>query len=307
MGEVYRARDTKLGRDVATKVLPEEFARDKERMARFEREAKLLAQLNHPNIATLHGLEEHDGQLFLIMELVEGETLAERMAKGPIAVQEVLPLFLQIAEGLEAAHEKGIVHRDLKPANIKVTPDGRIKILDFGLAKAMADEDATDAGASQSPTLTRGTALGAIIGTAAYMSPEQARGKPVDKKADIWAIGSVLFEALSGENPFEGETVTDLLAAIIHKEPDWSALPGNLPTAIRNLLRHCLRKNLAHRLRDIGDARLAIEDASAESEPGSRSRCDDLQAQPSWSGGCHALGLRPRRFLDVGPSSGCAR
>ena len=188
MGEVYRARDTKLGREVAIKVLPAEFSRDKERLARFEREAKLLASLNHANIATLYGLEESNGQQFLAMELVEGETLAERIAAGPIPIDEAIPLFLQIAEGLEAAHDKGVIHRDLKPANIKITPGGKIKILDFGLAKAFSRDEDVSAATSQSPTLTKGTALGAIMGTASYMSPEQARGKGVDKRTDIWAL-----------------------------------------------------------------------------------------------------------------------
>ncbi|MCH7749936.1 MAG: serine/threonine protein kinase, partial [Acidobacteria bacterium] len=202
MGEVYRALDMKLERDVAIKVLPEEFTRDEERLARFEREAKLLASLNHPHIATLHGLEIADGTRFLVMELVEGETLAERISRGAIPVDEALPLFLQIAEGLEAAHEKGVIHRDLKPANIKVSADGRVKILDFGLAKAMAPEEPAsgEPDVSQSPTLTlAATRRGEILGTAAYMSPEQARGKPVDKRADIWSFGCVVFELLTGE------------------------------------------------------------------------------------------------------------
>ena len=186
MGEVYRARDTKLGREVAIKVLPEEFSRDAERLARFEREAKLLASLNHPNIATLYGHEESNGRQLLVMELVEGETLAERIARGPIPADEAIELFIQIAEGLEAAHEKGVIHRDLKPANIKITPDGKIKILDFGLAKAFSPEEVGSQESSQSPTLTKGTALGAIMGTASYMSPEQARGKAVDKRTDVW-------------------------------------------------------------------------------------------------------------------------
>ena len=203
-GEVYRARDTKLTRDVAIKVLPEEFSRDKERLDRFEREARLLAQLNHPNIATLYGLEESGGQKFLVMELVEGETLAERIAHGPIPIDEALPLFVQIAEGLEAAHGKGIIHRDLKPANIMIGLDGKIKILDFGLGKAFLSGEGVSADSSQSPTLTKGTALGAIIGTASYMSPEQAKGKTVDVRADIWALGCVMFEAASGRKAFRG-------------------------------------------------------------------------------------------------------
>jgi len=212
MGEVYRARDTKLGRDVAIKVLPEEFSQDKERLDRFEREARLLAQLNHPNIATLHGLEEHEAQQFLVMELVEGETLAKRIARGPIPIDEAIPLFIQIAEGLEAAHEKGIVHRDLKPANIKIGPDGKPKILDFGLAKDYGKEPSASH-LSESPTLTKGTATGVILGTAPYMSPEQARGKGIDKRSDIWAFGCVLYEALCGRQPFDGDTVFCLSTA----------------------------------------------------------------------------------------------
>ena len=208
MGEVYRARDTKLGREVAIKVLPEEFSRHRERLDRFVREAKLLAALNHANVATLFGLEEVDGQQFLVMELVEGETLAERIARGPIPVDEALPLFIQMAEGLESAHEKRIVHRDLKPANAKITPDGKIKILDFGLAKAFAPDENVAAGTSQSPTLTKGTALGAIMGTASYMSPEQAKGKATDQRTDIWAFGCVLFEALTGRKAFDGDDVS---------------------------------------------------------------------------------------------------
>ena len=224
MGEVYRARDTKLGRDVAIKVLPEEFSRDKERLDRFEREARLLAQLNHANIATLHGLEEHDAQQFLVMELVEGETLAERIARGPIPIDEAIPLFTHIAEGLEAAHEKVIVHRDLKPANIKIGPDGKPKILDFGLAKDYGRKPSAS-NLAESPTLTKGTATGVIQGTAPYMSPEQARGKEVDKRSDIWAFGCVLYEALCGRKPFDGDTVADVLGAIVKTEPDWDRLP----------------------------------------------------------------------------------
>lgn len=262
MGEVYRARDTKLGRDVAIKALPEEFARDRERLDRFEREARLLAQLNHAHIASLYGLEEHDGEQFLVMELVEGETLAEQIANGPIPLDEVLPLFSRIAEGLEAAHEKGIIHRDLKPANIKIAPDGKPKILDFGLAKAFAGEESDGKDSSQSPTLTKGTAMGAILGTASYMSPEQARGKAIDKRTDIFAFGCVLYEALTGERAFGGETVTDTLAAVVKSEPDWEALPAETPTRVRELLQRCLRKKTDRRFHDIADARIEIEEGS---------------------------------------------
>ena len=267
MGEVYRARDTKLGREVAIKVLPEEFAEDEERLVRFEREARLLAQLNHKNVATLHGLEEHHGQKFLVMELVQGETLAERIARGPIPVSETLPLFLQIAEGLEAAHEKGIIHRDLKPANIKIAPDGAPKILDFGLAKAFVGDESAPY-SSQSPTLTKGTALGAILGTASYMSPEQARGKSVDKRTDIWAYGCCLFESLTGQRAFDGDTVTDVLAAVVGKEPDLSELPDEVPSQVSKLLQRCLEKDPRERAPDIGMARLEIKDAlTSPAEP----------------------------------------
>ena len=271
MGEVYRARDTKLGRDVAIKVLPEEFSRDKERLERFEREARLLAQLNHANIATLHGLEEHNGQQCLIMELVAGETLAERISRGPIPLDEAVPLFIQIADGLEAAHEKGIVHRDLKPPNIKITPDGKPKILDFGLAKARAD--VAGAVQSESPTVSAaGTRTGIILGTPAYMSPEQARGKPLDKRTDIWAFGCVLFEALTGRAPFLGETLSDTLASILERDPDWSALPPTTSAKLEKLLRRCLQKPTTRRLRDIGDARMELEDAFDEDRSDDRSK-----------------------------------
>ncbi len=222
MGVVYRADDTKLDRQVAIKVLPDIFSGDPERLARFEREAKLLASLNHPNIAAIHGLEQADGKRFLVMELVEGETLAQRIAKGPLPVDEALEVCRQIAEGLEAAHEKGIIHRDLKPANVKITPEGKVKILDFGLAKAFQAEAA--AAADHSPTITEVmTRAGVILGTAAYMSPEQARGKPVDKRADIWAFGCVLYECLTGKRAFRGRDVADTMAAILKGEPDWTS------------------------------------------------------------------------------------
>jgi serine/threonine protein kinase len=215
MGEVYRAKDQKLGRDVAIKVLPEEFARDNDRVARFQREAKLLASLNHPNIAAIHGLEEDNGTNFLVLELVEGQTLADRIKGGPIPVEEALKLALQIAEALEAAHEKGVIHRDLKPANIKVTPDAKVKVLDFGLAKAFAGEH-EEVNLSHSPTLSEAATLqGVILGTAAYMSPEQARGKLIDKRTDIWAFGCVLYEMLTGKAAFQGEDVTEILAAVV--------------------------------------------------------------------------------------------
>jgi serine/threonine-protein kinase len=260
MGEVYRATDTKLGRDVALKVLPERFAQDAQRMARFEREAQVLASLNHPNIAAIHGLEEGEGMRALVMELVEGPTLAERIAQGPIPLEETLPIAKQIAEGLEYAHEHGVIHRDLKPSNIKVTPEGTVKVLDFGLAKALEGETpATDL--SHSPTLTAmGTQAGVILGTAPYMSPEQARGKPVDKRADIWAFGCVLYEVMTGKRAFSGETVSDVLAGVLKSDPDWSTLPAETPPKIRALLHHCLVKDPKHRLHDIADARIEIDE-----------------------------------------------
>jgi len=261
MGEVYRARDTKLGRDVAVKFLPRAFTTDPDRLARFEREARMLASLNHPHIGGIYGFEEYDGAPALVLELVEGLTLAERVAKGPISLNESLGIAKQIADALDAAHERGIVHRDLKPANIKITPDGVVKVLDFGLAKVFAGESGPDL--TQSPTVTvGGTRGGAILGTAAYMSPEQARGQPVDKRADIWAFGCVLYEMLTGRLAFPGQTVSDVIAAILEREPDWSVLPTATPPAVRELLRRCFEKDPKQRLRDIGDARFNLETTS---------------------------------------------
>src|SRR5579864_4764878 len=258
MGEVYRALDTKLGREVAIKIIPETFARDADRMMRFAREARVLASLNHPHIAAIYGVEERA----LVIELVEGPTLAERIAQGPIPLEEALPIARQIAEALEYAHEKGVVHRDLKPANIKLTVDGQAKVLDFGLAKALASEPASGENSADSPTLTmRATVAGVIMGTAAYMSPEQARGKTVDKRADIWAFGVVLYEMLTGRQLFEGETVSDTLAHVLTKEPDWDRAPAKT----RRLLRACLEKDPKKRLRDIGDAWRLLEEPPAES------------------------------------------
>jgi Tol biopolymer transport system component len=259
MGEVYQAKDRKLGRDVAIKVLPEEFARDTDRVARFQREAKLLASLNHPNIAAIYGLEQSEGTNFLVLELVAGQTLADRIKAGPVPVEESLKLALQIAEALEAAHEKGVIHRDLKPANIKVTPDGKVKVLDFGLAKAYAG-DQEEVNLSNSPTLSdAATQQGVILGTAAYMSPEQARGKSVDKRADTWAFGCVLFEMLTGRAAFSGKDVTDILAAVIRSEPEWGKLPANLHPRIREVLDRCLMKELKDRYHDISDVRVDIQ------------------------------------------------
>jgi eukaryotic-like serine/threonine-protein kinase len=263
MGEVYQAKDQKLGRDVAIKVLPEEFARDADRIARFQREAKLLASLNHANIAAIHGLEESGGTNFLVLELVEGETLADRIKAGPIPVEESLKLAFQIAEALEAAHEKGVIHRDLKPANIKVTPDGKVKVLDFGLAKAFAGEQ-TELNLSNSPTLSyAATQQGVILGTAAYMSPEQAKGKTVDKKTDIWAFGCVLYEMLTGQAAFQGEDVTEILAAVVKGGVNLDLLPANLTPRVREVLSRCLQKDLKRRYRDIGDVEFELEQVLA--------------------------------------------
>ena len=245
MGEVWQARDTKLDRDVALKVLPEAFTSDPDRLARFEREAKVLASLNHPNIGSIYGLEEAEGVRALVLELVEGPTLADRIAKGPIPIDEALPIAKQIAEALEAAHEQGVIHRDLKPANIKVKDDGTVKVLDFGLAKAF-QPDASDPNLSQSPTISltaAATQMGMVIGTAAYMAPEQASGKVVDKRADVWAFGVVLYEMLAGTRPFVGDDVSKTLAHVIAIDPDWSALPKNVPPVLGTFLRGCLEKN----------------------------------------------------------------
>jgi len=270
MGEVYRAKDSRLDRDVAIKVLPEAMARDKERILRFEREAKALATLNHPNIAAIYGFEEQDGKRLLVMELAEGETLAERLVRGALPIDESLETARKIAEALEAAHEKGIVHRDLKPANVKIGPDGEVKVLDFGLAKALVGDVSSVPSMSptevvHSPTITAEfTRPGIILGTAGYMSPEQARGRSVDKRTDIWAFGCVLFECLSGARLFAGETATDSIGAILHKEPEWALLPPHTPPTVQLLLRRCLAKDRNKRLRDIGDARIELENALSD-------------------------------------------
>ena len=262
MGEVYRATDTKLGRDVAIKVLPEAFAADPERMARFEREAKVLASLNHPNIGAIYGLEHSSRTRALVMELVDGPTLADRIDQGPIPLEDALHIAKQIAEALEYAHENGIVHRDLKPANIKLRPDERVKVLDFGLAKAVQGEPSDSAALSNSPTMTAmATQAGIILGTAAYMSPEQAKGKSVDRRADIWAFGVVLFEMLTGQRLFIGETASETLASVIKDAPDLNRLPSGTPTQVHHLLERCLTRDPKQRLRDIGEARISLDEA----------------------------------------------
>jgi len=264
MGEVYQAHDTKLGRDVAIKVLPEAVAHDAERLARFQREAKMLAALNHPNIATIFGLEQSGATHYLVMELVPGDTLQQRVKRdGPVSVEEALAIAKQIAEALEAAHEKGIIHRDLKPANVKLTPEGKVKVLDFGLAKAF-DGDPSSVDMGNSPTLSQAATMqGVILGTAAYMSPEQARGKTVDKRTDIWAFGCVLYELLTGKQTFHGEDITEVLASVVKSEPDWTVLPANISPSIRVLLQRCLRKDRRQRTPDAATIRIEIEDALA--------------------------------------------
>jgi eukaryotic-like serine/threonine-protein kinase len=282
MGEVYRARDTKLGRDVALKVLPTAFAADAERMSRFEREARLLAALNHPYIAAIYGLEESSGTPALVMELVEGPTLADRIAAGPIPLDESLPIAKQIAEALEYAHERGVIHRDLKPANIKVKADDTVKVLDFGLAKALTEDPAT-VDMSNSPTLSMGATMqGVILGTAAYMSPEQAKAKPADRRADIWAFGVVLCEMLTGKHLYSGETAAETLAAVIMKEPPIGDLPPNVPPAIRNLVRRCLARDARRRLQHIGEARIIIEDVLSGAAPDAPAETSAARGLPQW-------------------------
>ena len=281
MGQVYRARDTRLERDVAIKILPEAFAHDADRLARFQREAKTLASLNHPNIAIIHGLEQAPSALrgssgqagdvhALVMELVEGDDLSQRIARGAIPIDEALPIARQIAEALEAAHEHGVIHRDLKPANIKVRSDGTVKVLDFGLAKALEPVGALASSASMAPTITTPammTGVGMILGTAAYMSPEQARGKPVDRRTDIWAFGCVLYEMLTGRRAFEAEDVSMTLSMVLQREPDFAALPLTVPARVTQALRVCLRKDPKQRAGDIRDVRLALEGAFETAAP----------------------------------------
>ena len=263
---MYRARDTKLNRDIALKVIPDTFALDPDRLARFTREAQVLASLNHPHIAAIYGFEDSGETHALVLELVEGETLADRIARGPIPLDEALPIARQICEALEAAHEQGIIHRDLKPANIKITPDGVVKVLDFGLAKLSDPAHAPAADRSLSPTITSPammTGVGVLLGTAAYMSPEQAKGRPADKRSDIWAFGCVLFEMLTGTRPFDGEDVTDVMVAVLSKEPDWNALPARVPGSIRALIRRCLEKDRRKRVADIAVALFALDEPAS--------------------------------------------
>ena len=287
MGEVYRARDTRLKREVALKILPESFAADPDRLARFQREAEVLASLNHPNIAHIHGLEESGSVHALVMELVEGEDLAQRIARGPIPLDEALPMAKQIAEALEAAHEQGIIHRDLKPANIKITPDGVVKVLDFGLAKLTeaAASGARGADVTISPTITSPammTGIGVLLGTAAYMSPEQAKGREADKRSDIWGFGCVLYEMLTGTRPFDGEDVSDTLANVLKIDPDWSALPSEIPPAIRTLLQSCLTKDRRRRVADISTALFVLEKGASLAPPAGTVSAAPLPRRPLW-------------------------
>ena len=284
MGEVYRARDTKLARDVAIKVLPAVFVSDPERVARFQREARTLASLNHPNIAAIYGLDESDDTAALVLELVEGPTIADRIARGPIPVDEALPIARQIAEALEAAHEHGIIHRDLKPANIKVRLDGTVKVLDFGLAKALEPVLVPGGDVTASPTITSPamTQLGMIMGTAAYMSPEQAKGRQADKRSDVWAFGAVLYEMLSGRRAFKGDDVADTLAAVLRQDIDWAALPATTPAPVRRLIARCLDRDVRRRLRDIGEARIVLEDPAAIITAEGREAPSLAPARPLW-------------------------
>ena len=278
MGEVYRARDTKLGREVAVKVLPEALASEPNRIARFEREAKMLASLNHPHIAALYGMEESGGRHFLVMELVEGQTLAERLERGGLPVEEALTIAQQVAEALEAAHEKGIIHRDLKPANVKITPDEKVKVLDFGLAKAMDAESAAP-NLSQSPTLSvMATHAGLILGTAAYMSPEQAKGFAADRRSDVFSFGCVLSEMLTGRQAFQGETAQDILASVLVREPDLALLQPNFNPRIAELLRRCFEKNPKRRWQAVGDLRAEIE--AITTAPRAMAATADVGARP---------------------------
>ncbi len=308
MGQVFRARDTRLEREVAIKILPEAFAHDADRLARFTREAKTLASLNHPHIAGIYGLEESAGITALVMELVDGEDLSQRLARGAIPLDDALPIAKQIAEALEAAHEQGIIHRDLKPANIKLRADGTVKVLDFGLAKAIDPTSSSPANAMNSPTLSlHATMEGVILGTAAYMSPEQARGKAVDKRSDIWAFGVVLYEMLTGHAAFTGDTITDIIAAVVTRQVDWTAIPATTPATIRQLLARCVEKDPKRRLRDISEAQIQIDDAlaagreSVDGESGSRKPAASLPRGPRRGGAAW-----PALWLATGAALGAA-
>jgi Tol biopolymer transport system component len=304
MGEVWRARDSKLGREVAIKTLPPEFARDEERLARFEREARMLASLNHPNVASIYGIEEASGTRFLVLELVEGETLAEVLKRGPLAVEEAVRLALQIATAVEAAHEKGVIHRDLKPANIKITPDGKVKVLDFGLAKAMqADEQDI----ANSPTLSMAaTARGIILGTASYMSPEQARGLPADGRADVWAFGCVLYEMLTARQVFRGDTVSDILASVLARDPDFSQLQTHVHPRLLETLQRCLEKDPKRRWQAIGDVRMELERLAAsglrkEPEPAAVAQRTSLVSLAPWLAAALLVGAAATWMLKPAP------
>ena len=295
MGIVFRARDTRLHRDVAIKLLPDHLAADSDRLARFQREAQLLATLNHPNIAQIYGLEQSGSSSCIVMELVEGETLSDRLTRGSLRLDEAIEIARQLIDALSTAHEKGIVHRDLKPANIKLTPDGKVKVLDFGLAKAGAAQTSSDV--SPLPTMVTGSLAGVIMGTPAYMSPEQARGKETDARTDVWAFGCVLYEMLSGRQVFKGETVTDVIAKIIEGQPDWNALPQDTPTSIRLLLGAALTKDRKQRLQHIGDARLFLDGSTSKDLPAvSESRSYTRRAWLAAAGGFAAGSLIPAAF-----------
>jgi serine/threonine-protein kinase len=317
MGEVYRARDSKLGRDVALKVLPASVAHEPDRLVRFRREAQVLASLNHPHIAHIHGLEDSGETHALVMELVEGETLAERMARGPMPVAEALPIARQIADALEAAHEQGIIHRDLKPANVKVREDGTVKVLDFGLAKALDSASGSSddqASAMNSPTLTaRATQLGVILGTAGYMAPEQAKGKTVDRRADVWAFGVVLFEMLTGRRGYEAEDISETLAAVLTREVDWTALPPETPARVKTLVRDCLVRDPKQRLRDIGEARRTIDRilGTPDDEPAAATRLvlapvPRWRSALPWAVAAGAIGLAVYAFVAARPADTAA-
>jgi serine/threonine protein kinase len=291
MGEVFRAKDTRLGRDVALKVLPSTYAADPDRIARFQREAQVLASLNHPHIAAIYGLEEADGVRALVLELIEGETLADRIARGPLPVDEAFAIARQIAEALEAAHEQGIIHRDLKPANIKVNPDGRVKVLDFGLAKLSESPAAASnpSSLSMSPTITTPamTQMGMILGTAAYMSPEQAKGRPADKRSDVWAFGCVLYEMLTGKRAFEADDVSETLASVLKSEPDWSALPASLPGSLHAFLEQCLKKDRTARVGDLSTFRFVLQSpVQQHPAPAAGRRASRTSVYVAVAGGC---------------------